>query len=268
MRRAAGLRTALGIALLAAAVACPAAMEISAAAPVAQVLECVGANAPRELSVYDLRIEARGAGIFTPFLAGRFYSRRDERGLRALLHITAPADLAGSRYLRVEDGDDDALYLYLPALDKVRRVSGIGAESEIAGTTLDYAALRLLGQALRVASITLDRPSAVTVLGREAQALRFVPAVADSPYRRVLVAVDRKTCVILRADFQDAAGSVKLYEVEPDSLRRSGAHTYASRVSIEDRARGSRVRISLGDVTTSPKLPARRFDPKRFHRAE
>ena len=68
-----------------------------------------------------------------------------------------------------------------------------------------------------------DAPESMAGRASSPAPTSFVPAVADSPYRRVLVAVDRKTCEILRADFQDAAGSVKLYEVEPDSLRRSGA---------------------------------------------
>lgn len=240
------------------------AMEVTTRTPVVETLDCMRANAPRHLTVGDLRIEAQGGRVTTPYLAGRFYSRRDARGLRAMLHITAPADLVGIRYLLIEDEPQDALYLYLPALGKVRRVSGAGPEAQIAGTTLDYGDLRLVSQALRAASITLE--STTTVVGRAARQLRFVPAIADSPYRRIVVAVDERSCAILRADFQGADGTLRLYEVDPASLQRSGEFTYASRATIEDRVRGGRAHVSLGRVSTSTQIPSALLDPKRFHK--
>ncbi|TDU28466.1 outer membrane lipoprotein-sorting protein [Panacagrimonas perspica] len=243
---------------------CTAAMEVTTQTPIVKTLECMRANTPRQLSVSELHIEAEGAGVTNRTLTGAFYSRRDERGLRAALHITAPADLAGMRYLLVEDDAQDALYLYLPALGKVRRLSGVGPESEIAGTTLNYADLRLISQALAASSITMDAPA--TVAGRPAHQLRFVPAVADSPYRRVIAAVDKESCAILRADFQNADRTVKQYEVDPASLIRAGAYTYASRATVVDSVRGTRAELSLRGVNTSPKLASRLFDPKTFQK--
>lgn len=240
------------------------AMEVTTQTPVVKTLECLRANTPSQLSVRDLRIEAQGSGVTTRFLSARFYSRRDERGLRAMLHVTGPADLSGLRYLLVEDQPQDALYLYLPALGKVRRVSGAGPEAQIAGTSLDYGDLRLVSQALRAASITME--SATTVGGRPAQQLRFVPAVADSPYRRIVTAVDDQTCAILRADFQGAEKTLKRYEVDPTSLQQSGRYTYASRATIQDLARGSSARVSLGGVSTSAQVPWALLDPQSFHK--
>ena len=118
------MRVAPLVFALVALVAGTGAMEVTTQSKVVKTLECMRANAPKQLSIGDLRIEAQGSGVSTKFLSGRFYSRRDERGLRAMLHVTAPGDLAGVRYLLVEDEQQDALYLYLPSLGKVRRVSG------------------------------------------------------------------------------------------------------------------------------------------------
>lgn len=241
-------------------------MEVSTETPVVKVLECMRANTPKQLLVSDLRIDAQGNGVSTRHLSGRFYSRRDERGLRAMLHVTAPLDLAGMRYLLVEQQPEDALYLYLPALGKVRRVSGAGPEAEIAGTTLNYADLRIISQALSASSIT--REGVASVSGRPAHLLRFVPAIADSPYRRVLTTVDSQTCAILRAEFQNGHGTVKQYLADPASLMKSGAHTYASRSTIEDRVRGTTAQLSLGGVNSAPKLPSRLFDPKSFFKGD
>lgn len=239
-------------------------MEVTTQTPVVKTLECLHANTPSQLSVSDLRIEAQGPGVTTRFLSARFYSRRDPRGLRAMLHITAPADLAGLRYLLVEDQQQDALYLYLPSLGKVRRVNGAGPEAQIAGTSLDYGDLRLVSQSLHAASITME--SATTVGGRPANQLRFVPAVADSPYRRIVAAVDHQTCAILRADFQGAERSLKRYEIDPGSLQQSGRYTYGSRARIQDLVRGSSAQVSLGGVSTSAQVPSALLDPRSFHK--
>ncbi|MCC2658556.1 MAG: outer rane lipoproteinsorting protein [Panacagrimonas sp.] len=249
-----------GIALLGAT----GAMEVTPHSTLVRTLECLRNNTPSQLSVSDLRVEAQGTGVTTRFMSGRLYSRRDERGLRAMLHITAPQDLAGVRYLLVEDEPQDALYLYLPSLGKVRRLSGAGPEAQIAGTSLDLGDLRLVSQALRAASITME--SATTVGGRPAKQLRFVPAIADSPYRRIVTAVDDQTCAILRADFQGADKSLKHYEIDPASLLRSGRYAYASRATIEDRVRGTRAQVSLGGVSTSAQVSSALLDPKSFHK--
>lgn len=260
------MRAGARVLLIAAALACTGAMEVSTQTPVVKTLECLRKNAPQQLRVGDLRIEAQGEGVTTRYLSGRFVSRRDQGKLRAMLHVTAPADIAGTRYLLVEEDSQDALYLYLPALGKVRRVSGAGSDAEIAGTTLNYADLRLISQALSGAAITLEKPGEFQ--GRPADVLRFTPAVADSPYRRVLATVDRESCVVLRADFQNAERTLKQYRVDPASLQRSGAYRYASRVTVEDLARRSSAQISLGDVRTDAKLSTRSFDPKSFFKAD
>lgn len=243
-----------------------AAMEVTTQTPVVQVVECVRDNAPPHLTIGDLRIEARGEQVTTPQLSARFYSHRDRDGLRAMLHITAPSDLAGMRYLLVEQSGDDALHLYLPALGKVRRVNSAGPDGRIAGTTLDVSDLRLISQLLGASSISRDR--ATRWHDRAAQVLRFSPTVADSPYRRVLATVDEQTCVVVRAEFQDAQDTVKTYQVEPASLRQAGRYWYASRGRMHDHRLGSHIDLSLGAVRVDRKPPSRSFDPAHFHKVD
>lgn len=242
------------------------AMEVTTETPLVKTLECLRDNAPPQLSVADVRLEAQGERVTTRQLSARFVSRRDAEGLRAMLHVTAPADLAGTRYLLVEEADQDALYVYLPALGKTRRLSAGGADGEIAGTTLNVADLRLISQLFRASSISLERRT--TWQGRPAQVLRFSPTVADSPYRRVLATIDEQTCVAIEADFQDAKATVKTYRVESGALRQVGRYWYASRSRVQDLQQGSRVDIALGQVRVDRKPSARSLDPRSFHKAD
>lgn len=242
------------------------AMEVSTQTPVVKVLECLRGNTPKTIAVQDVEIESQGRDVRTPKLGARLYSRREQNRLQTLVHITAPADLAGTRYLILENGADDEVYLYAPALGKVRRVNGYGPEADIGGTSLSATEVRVMLQALRGTSVTMMAP--VTVAGREADTLRFVPSVIDSPWRRVLASVDRQTCTVLQAEFQAPQGPGRQYRADPASLQNSGRYWYASVAQIEDHARGARARIALRGVRTDTKLPSRLFDPRSLHRNE
>ena len=80
--------------------------------------------------------------------------------------------------------------------------------------------------------------------------------------------MDRERCVILRADFQDAQRSVKLYQVDPASLMQSGAYRYASLATLEDRVNGSSVKLALRGVRVDDKLSSRYFDPRNFYKLD
>lgn len=250
-----------------AALASLGAMEVNTATPVVRVLECLRANQPQNLSIRDLEIQASGPDVRTPRLGARVFVRRDKQRLQALLQVTAPADLAGTRYLLLERDPEDELYLYVPAIGKVRRISGYGADADIGGTGLNPTDLRVMLQATRGASINLAAPQALA--GRMTDTLRLVPAVIDSPFRRVIASVDRETCAVLQVDFHAPQGSTaKLYRADPASLTRSGTHWYASVAQIDDRTRGNQARIALRGVRTDEKISSRRFDPRSFHKLD
>ena len=61
---------------------------------------------------------------------------------RTLVRFHAPADVAGTGFLVLENADrDDDQYLYLPALGKVKRITGSQRNQRFMGTDLTYADL-------------------------------------------------------------------------------------------------------------------------------
>ena len=64
---------------------------------------------------------------------------RDGLG-KSLVRFHAPADVAGTGFLLIENADaDDDQYLYLPALGKVKRITGSQRNQRFMGTDLTYA---------------------------------------------------------------------------------------------------------------------------------
>lgn len=240
-------------------------MTVTTVTPVVRVLQCMQANAPPMLSIGELRIAAEGRDVTTRHLTARLWVGQDD-GMRAHLRVSMPRELAGSRYLMLDRDPEDELYLYLPSVGKPRRLTGVGTDGDIAGTSVNLSDLRTIAQAIKSASVTLS--GAVTVQGRDADVLRFVPSIADSPWRRVLVTVDRTTCATVRVEFQDAAGTARTYEVDLAQLRRAGRWWYAQRGVIRDLRRDTTATIDLLDVSTSDAPRGALFDPKRFYQAD
>jgi hypothetical protein len=248
--------------------ACPGArgdMSVSTVTPVVRVLQCMQANAPPMLSIGELRIAAEGRDVTTRNLTARLWVSQDQ-GVRAQLKVSMPRELAGSRYLLLDRDPEDELYLYLPAVGKPRRVTGVGTDSEIAGTSVNLSDLRTVAQAIKSASVSLS--GATTLQGRNADILRFVPSVADSPWRRVLVTVDRTTCATVRVEFQDAGGTARTYDADLAQLRQAGRWWYAQRGVIKDLRRGTTAALELLDVSTGEAPRGALFDPKRFYQAD
>tara|TARA_R110000787_G_scaffold6770_5_gene23486 strand:+ start:6133 stop:6915 length:783 start_codon:yes stop_codon:yes gene_type:complete len=242
------------------------AMQVDTQMPLVKTLECMKRNAPNALQVNEFRIESQGQQVSTPSLSGRFHSQRTKVGLRAMLHITTPADLAGTRYLMVEQEPEDAFYAFLPALGKVRRLKSSGPDSELLGTGLRYSDMRLMAQVINSASITSE--GRVDYQGRPAQRLRFSPAIADSPYRRVRVTVDDLSCAVLQAEFEDAQRVVKRYWIDPASLIQSGNSWYATSTHVEDIVRGIKAKILLRKVVANKPISEKRFDPRSFYKID
>src|SRR3546814_19418383 len=63
------------------------------------------------------------------------------------MRISAPGDLAGASYLLRERDNGDEMYVYIPALSKVRRVSGAAVDGSLWGTDLSFADVKQLGNA-------------------------------------------------------------------------------------------------------------------------
>lgn len=237
-------------------------MEVDGGTPVARLLACMQANAETVLQVSDLRLEYRAEDEIRSFSA-RFASDSAGRDFRAVLELTAPADVAGTRYLLLAGADEDAIHVHLPAIGKPRRVLGIDGDDRIAGTSLAVGDLRLMAQALAASAITREQVLE-TATGPQ-HVLRFTALAGTGAFERARVTVDEDSCVVLRAEFERDGTVVRRYVADPSSLMRLGGHHYASVSRIENLMDGSQVRLRLRGVSTGGRLPARWFDPRRFH---
>lgn len=237
-----------------------------------KVTDCMRANVPPQLTIGDLELTVfdRVGGSRT--LRGRlFMGKSGEAGqglrkLRATLRIDGPAEYKGAAYLVTETEDylRDGMFVYLPTVKRVRRITGTFADGSLMGTNFSYFDFKQLQNAFGDLAGTLE--GAETVNERPAHVLTFkaLPEL-ETRYTAVRAWVDREACVVLRADFYEGRKAAKHLTTLPGALKRAGRVWYLSEMEMRDAVSGSRTLLRLGKLDAERAVPARLFDPTSFH---
>ncbi|MDR1297340.1 MAG: outer membrane lipoprotein-sorting protein [Deltaproteobacteria bacterium] len=130
---------------------------------------------------------------------------------KSVMIFLEPADVAGTMFLSWEYDDpdrEDDKWLYLPALRKDRRVSGASRREYFMGTDFTYDDMG------RRHSSKDDQ----AILGREELDGRAVvkvecaPVDDDEDYVKRVVWVDPETYLVVRAEYYDKDGLLKVFE--------------------------------------------------------
>jgi len=230
-----------------------------------EVQSCMRANIPQTVRIQTIEITAwdRVGGERT--LKGRMFGTREDERVRVMMRIEGPPDLAGASYLVREGIKSDEMYLYLPAVKRVRRITGGQLDGQLWGTDLSYNDLKQLQNAFAGASVTLE-PAGAQYEQRDVHTVLFTPRPEEgSRYRTVRTLVDKQTCVALKVEFVEPAGIRKVVTVAPANLKQSGPHWYASQAEVRDLKNGTRTRVKVTGVSAGDKLAGRYFSPQTFY---
>lgn len=244
-------------------------LPAGAAAPTLADIEiCMRANVPAALQVREFSLISSDKSGAERTLKGRLFAQRENGRLRSMMKVEAPLDLRGAAYLLRESdgGQQDAMYVFLPALNKTRRIVGGSQDSPMFGTDISYADIKHIHSAFVAGSVTIEKTE--TYAQRDTTVLALKPdAQQQSQFTLIRSWIDRKSCVALRADFLHDDQLRKRYVARPEDLRQSGVHWYAESALVEDLIAGSKTRIQLSGVKSPPDLPSNYFNPRSFQLA-
>ena len=232
--------------------------------PLDAVLSCMRANVPQSVQIKEVELTAVDRVGSKRVLRGRLYGQREKEQLRTSLKIAAPPDLAGAAYLLREKGDGDEMYMYVPALQRVRRITGTGSDGSLWGTDLSYGDVKQINNAFSAGGGAVDGQGELD--GRPVHLLTLVPDPAeDSRYASMKVWVDQQTCVSLRADFYEGSTVRKRWSADPASLARAGKHWYVGRATMSDLVEGTSTSLRVLGVSSDVDLAGRYFNPQTFY---
>ncbi len=233
------------------------------AADPAPVLECMRANIPEAVRIQRVELVAVDREGGERVLRGRLYASREDDRVRVMFRIEAPVDMAGAAFLlREREGEDD-MYLYLPAIRRVRRVRGGGDTARLFGTDLSYDDIKQIQNAYRAG--TLGSAEDGEIEGRAVHVLEVRPAEPEREQELLRLYVDRASCVVLRADFYDSGGLRRQLRVDPQRLRQVDRYWYAEQLEVRDLRGGTHTRVTVSEVYSERGLSGRYFNPHSFY---
>jgi hypothetical protein len=177
-----------------------------------------------------------------------------------LLRFLLPEDIAGTGLLSVEkaDGSTDQ-WLYLPELDRVRRIAGDRKGGRFVGSDLFFEDLQERKPALDTHRIT----GRETVAGVACDVLESVPREAGSSvYLRRLSWVDPDTALVLRTDYFTRAGDTPAKRWEALQRQRIQNLWTVTDSRMTDLASGHQTRMVVTKAVYDRGLPARLFNSR------
>ena len=229
-----------------------------------KILDCMRGNIPPTVRIQTVEVTAydRTGGERT--LKGRLFGIKEDGKARIMLHIDAPVDLAGASYLVRESTPSDEMYLYLPSVNRVRRITGAAIDGQLWGTDLSYNDFKQIQNAFSGADVAREPDTKIG--DRPVYVVSFKPSKADgSRFDKIRAQVDQKTCVALTVEFFDPAGVRKTVTVDPKNVQQSGPRWYASEIDVKDPKNLTHTRVKVTGVLAADKLASRYFNPQTFY---
>ena len=236
----------------------------------AKVLECMRANVPSSLRVQDVELTSTDRAEASRTLRGKVYALREgaasDNRLRVMLRVKAPENLAGSAFLMREatNVSDQGMYVYLPSVRRVRRITGEFADGALLGSDFSYQDFRQLQNGLEDLQSTLEAPEVID--SRPVYVLSSLPQRQPSAYGRIRTWVDQQTCVPLKVEFYQNKALLKQLTVPVAALKQSGAHWYPAEATIVDVRQGTRSTLRVLGVESGGKARKGTFEPSLFYR--
>lgn len=229
-----------------------------------KVMACMRANIPQTVRIQDFQITSYDRNNGQRMLKGKLYGKNDKGLVRSMVKIMAPADLANAAYLVREGKEKDEMYVFLPALNRTRRITGASADGPLFGTDLSYADIKQVQNAFSGGAVKLEAPD--TLEARPMYVLSLVPrADAQSRYNLIKGWVDQKTCVALKLEFYEGAAPRKRLLSSAASLKQSGTRWYVSDAEMRDLKGGTRTTLKITGVTNDASISDTYFGATTFY---
>lgn len=232
---------------------------------VRDIIVCANGNVPQKTFSQMLGISAFDRIGVERRLVARVYGKRTEDDfLNLMVAVQQPEDLAGARYLVQGREGEDNMYMYLPALNTVRRIKGEASASKLWGTDFSYEDIMQVFGTFAEGKITRLKDGKLGQ--RKVYRLEVEPyAGSGSPYERIVTSVDAATCLTSQVEFTAIGGKLrKRLSMNPDVISKEDGRFVGHEYTMEDLRDQTRTTLYLGDVIYDQATPRGVFSPQGF----
>lgn len=222
---------------------------------------CMRENSPRKSMIQDATITTVDDTGANRVQEAKFYWKRDEDRLsRIFMLVESPLDLRGAAFLMIERRDrPDDMWMYLPEIRKVRRISSRTVSGSLFGTDFSYEDIQHLQPGFKD-GVGARLPDS-EIGGRGVHVVQTEPdPEMGSGYSRIVSYLDGQYCVPLKIEFyEESNGLRKVLTVDPTKVTRE-ANTWIPRdLVLRDLDRETESHFVATDVEIDVEIPDRRF---------
>lgn len=184
-------------------------------------------------------------------------NKRIDGKVHTLAVFTSPPHLRDTKFLSVDRRDrSDDQFVYLPALERVRRITGANGSEPFFGTDLAYEDLqaRIVDDYDDVAF----RPSQKQEAGEPIWVVSAKPDYT-SGYDRIDFRIAREDAAILGTQHYRQGRLVKSIRIPRSGMQERKGHVLPTRMHVKDRKKGSRTEAIVHSLEVNPAIDDRTF---------
>jgi len=234
------------------------------AAEVPEIVKtCVEKNMPKSTAVQSIELTARDRSGYEQVLLADVYWKRDaDNKSRLLMHFEEPVDVRNARFLIIENQPENDMYIYMPGLFKVRKITSKRISSSILGTDFsyeDYERLHGIVQDLKAEQY----PDEV-LDGRPVYVVNSYPG-DTSGYDKISSYIDKQTCVTLKVELFERGHQLrKTMTVDPADIQPVGDIQVPRALVMRDVRDKTQTRLVIREIRTGDPLDDALFDPEQL----
>lgn len=193
----------------------------------------------------------------------RMENQRSDEEDKMLVRFLAPADVRRTGLLMV----DDDMWLYLPALGRVRRIAGHAKQGSFMGSDFTYTDMEQIG------STGFAPDYAPVLLGTEVlndtdvYVLELEPVSEDSDYRQLTMYVDRELFLPRQIEYLDTDGELIKVLKTYDIAEMDGRPT-ASRTEMQNVQTGTKTVLTVTEVEFDVSIDDAVFTTRNLERGQ
>lgn len=231
------------------------------------VRACVEKNLPETTSVQAIELRARDRSGYEQVLQANVYWKRypEERN-RLLMHFSEPVDIRGARFLVIGNEPQNDMYIYMPGLFKVRKITSKHISSSILGTDFSYEDYERMHSMLT--DLKAEQFPDDVLDGRPVYVINSYPD-DTSGYEKIASYIDIETCVTLKTELFERNHQLrKTLEINPGDIQAVGNIRVPKQLVMRDLRDKTETRMLIHDIRTGVELDDGLFDPEQLKQQE
>lgn len=231
---------------------------------VEEIEACMEANQPSDTAIQTIgMISTDRVGSELESRAKMYWKEFDGGLSRVLMQFSDPPDLRSAGMLLIQkEGDRSDMFMYLPELKKVKRISGHMISGSMFGLDFSYEDFERLQGLSKDGETT--RLADVEISGRPAYQLSTTPdAKGDSGYERIVDTIDKASCLVLESKMYEKGDRLrKVFKTGLDGVEKREGKWYAKEVTMQDLRDETSTRIVIEELEVGVEINRKMFSQR------